>query len=424
MADENIVAQDARFRLVSLAPDVCITPSKKGKPVPYPITHTMDQSLQCSPNVFLQGKPVYLHNESYVDKVTGDEPGAGKGVVSRTHVKISHNIGKSSNVFVNGQPIVRTGDSMWMNWNKPDEAGADAAKARRWQCRQAQIAAARDKLAQMPPGAGRDRLAAATGRFARNNVAVEHARLSDSAYRPGEAPPGWKNISNDPQKLAQHGLKSKDLRIKGSNFGAQVYEPDPTVFGNDLKPTIAFKGTQNAEDWDNNLAQGLNRHSPYYDRAVGIGTKLKDANSNATITGHSLGGGLASAASRASGLPANTFNAAGLHPQTVARYGGTPRIPARENINAHRIEGDVLTGTQEQGIGATLVAAGLFGALGAAVKVGLASVMPDAAGLPLELPGHGTPLDRHGMDQVIEAIEAQKRVDQEVLAQATGKHCG
>lgn len=119
MADENIVAQDARFRLVSLAPDVCLTPSKQGSPVPYPITHTMDQSQQCSPNVFLQGKPVYLHNESYVDNVKGDEPGAGKGVVSGTHVTISHNIAKSSNVYVNGKPIVRTGDAMWMNWEKP-----------------------------------------------------------------------------------------------------------------------------------------------------------------------------------------------------------------------------------------------------------------------------------------------------------------
>jgi len=79
----------------------------------------MDQSQQCSPNVFLQGKPVYLHNESFVDKVKGDEPGAGKGVVSGTHTTISHNIDKSSNVFVNGQPIVRTGDSVWMNWKKP-----------------------------------------------------------------------------------------------------------------------------------------------------------------------------------------------------------------------------------------------------------------------------------------------------------------
>mgnify|MGYP002620683234 CR=1 FL=1 len=120
MADEHIVAKDAQFRLVSLAPDVCITPrKKKGKPVPYPITHTMDNSQQCSPNVFMQGKPVYLHNESYVDKVTGDEPGGGKGVVSGTHVQISHSIDKSPTVFVNGRPIVRTADRVWMNWNKP-----------------------------------------------------------------------------------------------------------------------------------------------------------------------------------------------------------------------------------------------------------------------------------------------------------------
>ena len=64
-------------------------------------------------------KPAYLHNESYVDNVRGDEPGAGKGVISRTHVKISHNIDKSATVYVNGRPIVRTADMMWMNWKKP-----------------------------------------------------------------------------------------------------------------------------------------------------------------------------------------------------------------------------------------------------------------------------------------------------------------
>jgi uncharacterized Zn-binding protein involved in type VI secretion len=85
----------------------------------YPITHTMDKSQHCSPNVFFQGKPAYLHNESYVDKVMGDEPGAGKGVVSQTNTTISHAIGKSGSVFVNGKPIVRTGDSVWMNWKAP-----------------------------------------------------------------------------------------------------------------------------------------------------------------------------------------------------------------------------------------------------------------------------------------------------------------
>jgi len=43
----------------------------------------------------------------------------GKGVVSQTNTTISHAIGKSSSVFVNGKPIVRTGDSVWMNWKAP-----------------------------------------------------------------------------------------------------------------------------------------------------------------------------------------------------------------------------------------------------------------------------------------------------------------
>lgn len=128
MADEAATAKDKRFRLVSLLPDVCKTPGKKGKPIPYPITHSMDQSEQCSPNVFFRGEPAFLHNESYVDNVTGDEPGGGKGVVSKTHVEISHSIDKSRSVYVNGKPIVRTGDMMWMNYKPPGGASAPAPK--------------------------------------------------------------------------------------------------------------------------------------------------------------------------------------------------------------------------------------------------------------------------------------------------------
>ena len=119
MPNEAATAKDAQFVLNSILPDVCLTPTKSGYPVPYVITHKMDQSEQCSPNVFFRGKPAYLHNESYVDKVMGDEPGAGKGVVSQTNTTISHAIGKSGSVFVNGKPIVRTGDSVWMNWKAP-----------------------------------------------------------------------------------------------------------------------------------------------------------------------------------------------------------------------------------------------------------------------------------------------------------------
>jgi len=240
----------------------------------------------------------------------------------------------------------------------------------------------------------------------------------------GGAPTGWSSISNDPEKLAQYGLKPEDLRIEGSNFGAEIYEPDPAVFGRDMKPTLAFKGTQSGGDWKNNLAQGLNRESRYYERAVKIGKILGENDANVTIAGHSLGGGLASAASRASGLSADTFNAAGLNSATVARYGGSAHAPAPENIRAFRVQGEVLTGAQEQSLGGTVLSILIGGVVGGVGKVALAAAMPNAAGTPFELPGHGlNPVARHGMDQVIEGIESQKTEDQATLATATGKAC-
>ena len=119
MATEAGTAKDGQFVLICIAPDVCFTPGKPGYPIPYPITHKMDQSKQLSPNVFFRGEAAFLHNESYVDNVTGDEPGKGKGIVSQTHVKISHSIRHSQSVYVNGKPIVRTADPVWMNWKAP-----------------------------------------------------------------------------------------------------------------------------------------------------------------------------------------------------------------------------------------------------------------------------------------------------------------
>ena len=59
MANEAATAKDAQFVLINLLPDVCLTPTKSGYPVPYVITHKMDQSEQVSPNVFFRD---VLHN--------------------------------------------------------------------------------------------------------------------------------------------------------------------------------------------------------------------------------------------------------------------------------------------------------------------------------------------------------------------------
>ncbi|WP_352311707.1 hypothetical protein, partial [Psychrobacter sp. W2-37-MNA-CIBAN-0211] len=78
-------------------------------------------------------------------------------------------------------------------------------------------------------------------------------------YHPNDPPPtGWKMATNDPEALKAFGLKPSDFEKSGSNFGSQMYIPDPNVFGDSMKPTVAFKGTQQlfGEDMSNNMAQG------------------------------------------------------------------------------------------------------------------------------------------------------------------------
>ncbi len=263
------------------------------------------------------------------------------------------------------------------------EIPQELTKAQRWQTRKALIAVGNAAMS--------GRVRAAAERLARNNVAVEKARLSDHVYEPSRpVPEGWANRSGDTEFLDQYGLKPKDLKIKGSNFGAQVYEPDAAVFGNDMKPTLAFKGTEmtNLADWSNNVNQSVNIESEYYARAVRSGTKLTEITEPIDITGHSLGGGLCSAASVASGKDCWSFNAAGLHPKTVEHYGGqvTP-----SNINAYHVNSDILTVAQTW------------------------TPLPGAAGTAYPLPGSGSPVSRHFIRQAIDGIEQQKAEDISVL---------
>ena len=421
MALENIVAKDGRFMMMSMAPDVCLTPGKSGKPIPYPIMDTLESSKQCSPNVFLQGQPVFMHNQSYANDVTGDEPGKGGGIISTTQLEISHSIDKSPSVFVNGYPIVRTADMVWMNWEDPggaDVAGSEKTKAERYKERKDLIAAGK--------ASDDAEVKEAAERLDRNNNAVEKAKLAQNTYSPEDgAPEGWTNISNDPEKLAEYGLRPRDLEKPGSEFRAQVYEPDPAVFGKDMKPTVAFKGTTptSMQDWKNNGQQGIGAHSEYYENAVSIGRSIKESGQEVDIAGHSLGAGLGAAASSASGMPAMTYNGAGLKSGTVAKYGGTPQSSKIQNF---RVAGEFLTGAQETGwrgalgsAGAGLLIGGPVGALaGLALKFGSSALMADAVGTQYELPGTGlNPIDRHGMVQVIDGLEAQKAEDQATIKQ-------
>ncbi|WP_205619434.1 hypothetical protein [Salinivibrio socompensis] len=142
----------------------------------------------------------------------------------------------------------------------------------------------------------------------------------------------------------------KDYKVDKTNFRAQVYIPDPDVFGSEAKPVLAFRGTEATEDWTKgNIPQALLGRSKYYKQAVEISRNIKKAGYPIEISGHSLGGGLASAASKAGNFPTTTFNSAGLHKKTVERY-GVPKAQqgSDDNITRYRIEGEVLTHVQEK----------------------------------------------------------------------------
>lgn len=296
------------------------------------------------------------------------------------------------------------------------EPAQPLTKAERWQERKNLISKGRRSVY---PDAQ-----AAASRLAENNVAVERAKLAQNVYgRAGQTikslepmpdvPEGWFDISNDEQALSALGLTPSMLSdgVADPDFIARVYAPDEYVFGSDMNPTVVFRGTrpEKMADWGNNGAQGAGMSSSYYKNAVKIGKNIAQAGSNVDIAGHSLGGGLASAAAMASGKSAWTFNAAGLNSGTVEKYGGQ-LIGDGSAISAYRVKGELLTKIQEVSL-SDLADVNYDTSLFAA-KAGISNMIPDATGRAIVLNGGtGSMLDKHGMAQVIDGIEAQKDED-------------
>ena len=182
-------------------------------------------------------------------------------------------------------------------------------------------------------------------------------------------------------------------------------------------------------DWKNNVQQGVGVSSNYYKQAVSIGTSVRRSSAQIDMTGHSLGGGMASSASRASGKTGWTFNSAGLNSSTVKKYSGeAPVSESEENISAYRVKGEILTMIQEPGFWAGAAVIGGLGLTGlktlgpwgavASSALGVALVMsPSAVGKKHPMDGgEGSAIDMHGMDQVKHCIELEKDNDEKLLS--------
>lgn len=295
-------------------------------------------------------------------------------------------------------------------------------KAARRQARLDTIDKANNVAATLPE-ADRTKVTEAAQRLRQDMDEVEYGRAAKHVYlkyadqtnMPEDlkalaksAPEGMLPVEDD--ELKNLNLTPEMLVPPKSDFRAAVYKLDPEVWGAEYegKYVTAFRGsTLSPQDWRENMRQGVNEYSDYYKNAVQIGDKIQQSGfgDSVHLAGHSLGGGLASAASGGGGLIATTFNAAGLHPKTVARYATDPSAAANPDlIRSYRVEGEALTQIQEHGIMSTL---------------GL--IKPSVAGDKIDMPPQDPSLpadELHSMDNVIASMEQRKQADEATITAA------
>jgi hypothetical protein len=201
------------------------------------------------------------------------------------------------------------------------------SKLERYNARMGMMDNARTKLTTVPD----DDAQTALTRLERNNVAVERARLSAHVYKSDEfnldelgnptglkeaEPEGWHML--DPQELAQLDVSPEMLLDPKSGFKAAMYQ---SSFERPPKLVIAYAGTEDKKDILADLRQGVGFKEKQYNEAMDLAKAVVNNTGKDSIdlTGHSLGGGLASAAAVVTGAKGYTFNAAGLHTNTVKR---------------------------------------------------------------------------------------------------------
>ncbi|MDT8757389.1 hypothetical protein MZO42_01635 [Sphingomonas psychrotolerans] len=245
-----------------------------------------------------------------------------------------------------------------------------------------------------------------------------NALLAKDVYNDVPSPPAGYRAASEAD-LARLGLTADMLEQPGeSSFRARVY-----VSGEAGQEhyTVVFRGSQAGDDWKSNAQQGLGFNSTHYANALEIGKKLARTDADVTLVGHSLGGGLAAEAAIASGRPADTFNAAGLHHNTIEKAQAVAQANDRgaSSINNYRVPGEILTTLQEGGDRA--IGAGLGSLIsGGGAIVGASVVdLPEAYGTQHNLPNvrpEGAhwwdsinPVDRHSMDWVLAGTAAQAR---------------
>ena len=136
----------------------------------------------------------------------------------------------------------------------------------------------------------------------------------------------------DAKEMKKLGVNTTELNDTKTGFKADIYKDKNGDY------VLVYRGTYSdpnhpendlIHDWskewtDDNMRQGLGMGSEQYKKSIKLAEKVnsnKPKGKQLTITGHSLGGGLATAAGAATGSKTYAFCPAGVHPNTYKKYG-------------------------------------------------------------------------------------------------------
>lgn len=136
----------------------------------------------------------------------------------------------------------------------------------------------------------------------------------------------------DEEEMKKLGVNTTELNDTKTGFKADIYKDKNGDY------VLVYRGTYSdpdhpendlIHDWskewtDDNMKQGLGMGSEQYEKSIDIAKRVnrnKPKDKQLTIAGHSLGGGLATAAGAATGSKTYAFCPAGVHPNTYKMYG-------------------------------------------------------------------------------------------------------